>query len=236
MAKILIVDDDVTLLRCIAEYLEERYFEVGRTSNGADVMRLVFQERPDLVLLDVVMPNMDGWAVTTRLREVSDVPVILLSGKTSEADKLRGYKLGVDDYITKPFSFAELTARIEAVLKRTQRSKSESSNGPSTVLIGDVTLDLKKHNAFRGDELIPLAPTELRLLTVLVQHHGDAVEENTLIKEVWGDFRQEETAAVRRYIWMLRQKIEKDPSDPQLILTVRGFGYRVNLGAVPASI
>ncbi len=227
MARILIVDDDVTLLRCLAEYLEERYHEVEKTSNGADLIRLVFQERPDLVLLDVVMPNMDGWAVLSRLRDVSNVPVMLLTGKTSEADKLYGYKLGVDDYITKPFSFAELTARIEAVLKRTHGFRMDETGKLATIRLGNVTLDFKKRIAFRGDEMIPLAPTELHLLSALAKRNGDAVEENTLIKEVWGDFRQEETAAVRRYIWMLRHKIEKDPSNPQWILTVRGFGYRL---------
>ena len=227
MAKILIVDDDVTLVRCIAEYLEERLFEVGRTSNSSDVMRLVFQERPDLVLLDVIMPNIDGWTVISHLREVSDVPIILLTGKSSEADKLRGYKLGVDDYLTKPFSFAELTVRIEAVLKRTQRSKQEDSDGLAILQFGDITFDFKKRNAWRGDQPISITPTELRLMAALARRKGDAVEENMLVKEVWGDFRQEETAAVRRYIWMLRHKIEKDPSNPQWILTVRGFGYRL---------
>jgi two-component system KDP operon response regulator KdpE len=227
MAKLLIVDDDVTLLRCVAEYLEERLFEVSRTSNPADVIRLVFQERPDLVLLDVIMPNMDGWAVISQVREFSDLPIILLTGKTSESDKLRGYKLGVDDYLTKPFSFAELTARIEAVLKRSQRSKLEDPDGLGVLQLGDITFDFRKRSAWRGDETISITPTELRLMAALARRKGDAVEENTLIKEVWGDYRQEETAAVRRYIWLLRQKIENDPSDPRWILTVRGFGYRL---------
>lgn len=224
--KILIVDDDVTLLRCVAEYLEERLFEVARTNNGADVMRLVFQERPDLVLMDVVMPTMDGWQVTSRLREVSDVPVILLTGKATEADKLRGFQLGVDDYVTKPFSFAELTARIQAVLNRSQRIQRGEL---STLKLGDILVDFGKREAYRGQEPISLAPTELKLLDALARRGGDAVEENTLIKEVWGDYRQEETAAVRRYIWMLRKKMEEDPSNPRWILTVRGFGYRLKI-------
>jgi len=228
--KILIVDDDVTLLRCIADYLEERYFEVARTNSGSDVMRLLFQERPDLLLLDIAMPNVDGYSLIARLREVSDVPIILLSGKSSEADKLRGFKLGVDDYVTKPFSFAELTARIEAVLKRSQRGRISA---PDTLKIGDVTVDFNKRTAFRGKEEISLAPTELKLLAALSRRNGDAVEENALIKEVWGDYRQEETAAVRRYIWMLRQKMEHDPSEPKWILTVRGFGYRLRTESEP---
>lgn len=227
MVKILIADDDVTLLRCLADYLEERSFLVDKTSSGADLIRLVFQVRPDLVLLDIAMSNIDGWAILARLREVSDVPVVLLTGKTSEADKLHGYKLGVDDYITKPFSFAELTARLEAVLKRSKAAQEKEANRQTAIRMDDVIVDFRKHIASRGSEVIPLAPTELRLLAALARRNGDAVEENTLVKEVWGDFRQEETAAVRRYIWMLRQKIEKDPSNPQWILTVRGFGYRL---------
>ncbi len=224
--KILVVDNDVTLLRCVADYLEERSFEVARTSNGNDVLRLVFQERPDLVLMDMAMPNIDGWGIIDRLREVSDIPVVLLTGKTSEADKLRGFSLGIDDYITKPFSFAELTARLQAVLKRVQRNTTRDL---TTLKFGKVRLDFKKREAYHGDEVISLTPTELKLLAALARRNGDAVEENTLIKEVWGGFRQEETAAVRRYIWMLRQKMEEDPSDPQYILTVRGFGYRLQM-------
>jgi DNA-binding response OmpR family regulator len=226
MPRILLVDDDTSLLRCLSEYLEERLFEVGGTGSGADVIRLVFQEQPDLVLLSAGMAAMAGWQVLEKLRQVSDVPVILLAGKTTEADKLRGYSLGADDYISKPFSFAELTARIEAVLKRA--GKRAAAEDQPAIWLGDVLLDFGKRNAFRGEELIPLAPTELRLLAALAKRNGDAVEENTLIKEVWGDFRQEETAAVRRYVWMLRQKIEKDPANPRHILTVRGFGYRLH--------
>ena len=145
---------------------------------------------------------------------------------SSESDKLRGFSQGVDDYITKPFSFAELTARILAVLNR---AKTRREMRMGTIHLGDIVLDFKKREARRGEEVISLTPTEYKMLEALSRQGGDPVEENELIKEVWGDYRQEETAAARRYIWMLRQKFEEDPSKPKLILTVRGFGYRLEM-------
>lgn len=225
--KILLVDDDIALLRFISEYLRSQSFDVVSASNGGDALRLAYREHPDLVVLDVMMPVMDGWEVTSRLREMTDLPIVLLTAKSSEEDKLRGFRLGVDDYITKPFSFAELTARIQAVLNRAQK---RSQSGRNVVLFGDVALDLDKREVRRGNGVIPLTPTEFRLLEALATRNGHAASEIDLIQEVWSGNRREETAAVRRYIWLLRQKIEPDPNQPQYILTVRGYGYRLEVG------
>jgi DNA-binding response OmpR family regulator len=222
--KILLVDDDSTLRRFLGEYLQNENYTVLSAANGPDALRLAYREHPDLVVLDVMMPGMDGWEVTVRLREMADVPVILLTGKTTEADKLRGFRLGVDDYVTKPFSFAELGARIQAVLNRLAQRSSESRN---IIPIGNLVLDIDKHELRRGDQVVALTPTEYRLLEVLAQRQGTAVSENDLVNEVWGPDRLEETAAVRRYIWLVRQKIEEDPAQPRWIVTVRGFGYRL---------
>jgi DNA-binding response OmpR family regulator len=222
--RILLVDDDVTLLRFMDEYMQSHSFDVITARSGGEALRLAYREHPDLVVLDVMMPGMDGWEVIARLREMADLPIILLTGKTTEADKLRGFSLGIDDYITKPFSLAELTARIQAVLNRTRQFSSEESN---QIRFGDFLLDMNKREATRGDQVIPLTPTEYRLLEALARQIGHAVAEIDLIKEIWGEYYQEETAAIRRYIWLLRQKIEDDPSNPRLILTVRGFGYRL---------
>jgi two-component system KDP operon response regulator KdpE len=228
--KILIVDDDPTLLRFLGEFLENQNYEVVKAANGPIGLRLAYSEHPDLVVLDVMMPGMDGWEVTNRLHQMADIPIILLTAKNSEADKLRGFKLGIDDYVTKPFSFAELTARIQAVLSRTVPQTPEPHN---VILFGDVILDTDKREAHRAGKLIPLTPTEYRLLEVLAHNQGRAVSENELMQEVWGGtYSEEETTAVRRYIWLLRKKIEPDPEHPLLIRTVRGFGYRLGTGSL----
>jgi len=152
-----------------------------------------------------------------------------VTGKSTEADKLRGFRLGVDDYVTKPFSFAELTARIQAVLGRV-RAKA---NGERDILVfGDLMIDVDKRQVKRGDQVIMLTPTEFRLLEYMARRKGSAIPEAELAQEVWGSYRNEETTTVRRYIWLLRQKIEPDPSNPRVILTVRGFGYRMGTGAL----
>lgn len=223
-AKLLLVDDDPTLLRFLGEFLQNNNFAVISASNGPEALRQAYREHPDLVILDVMMPGMDGWEVCARLREMSDVPIILVTGKTTEADKLRGFRLGVDDYLTKPFSFAELAARIQAVLARLRPRPAAVKE---TLTIGDLTLEVDKRQARRGDEIIPLTPTEFRLLEFLARHQGSAVSEADLAQAIWGTYRGEDTTTVRRYIWLLRQKVEADPSTPRIVLTVRGFGYRL---------
>ncbi|MDX9865098.1 MAG: response regulator transcription factor [Anaerolineaceae bacterium] len=224
MTKLLLVDDDVTLLRFIQEYLEGQGFEVCAANSGVDALRLAYQEHPDLVVLDVMMPGMDGWEVTRRLRELSEVPIILVTAKSTEEDKLHGFQLGVDDYVTKPFSFAELGARIQAVLGRSRQAPLVEHN---VIPIGDMLLDLDRHEVRRGEEVIQLTPTEFRLLEVLAERKGQAVSELEVIQQVWEREEGEETAAVRRYIWLLRNKLEPEPSAPQYIVTVRGYGYRL---------
>lgn len=227
--KILLVDDDPTLLRFLQDYLTEETYTVLSANNGPEGLRVAYREHPDLVLLDVMMPVMDGWEVCARLREMSDVPIILLTAKSSEADKLRGFRLGVDDYVTKPFSFAELTARVNAVLARTHKPQTTERN---LITFGSLVLDLDRRELRRGEELISLTPTEYRMLEFIGRNQGRAVSEAELMQEVWGNYRQEDTVAVRRYIWLLRQKIEGDPANPRLILTVRGFGYRLGTGTL----
>lgn len=221
--KLLVVDDDPTLLRFLQDFLRGEGFDILAANSGTEALRLAYREHPDLVVLDVMMPVMDGWEVCARLREMSDIPIILLTAKSSEADKLRGFHLGVDDYVTKPFSFAELSARIQAILtRRTPRDEK----GRNLLIYADIILDLDKREVRRSGQVVALTPTEYRLMEFLLRTQGRAVEEQELSQQVWGDYRQD-TSAVRRYIWLLRQKFENDPAHPRLIRTVRGFGYRL---------
>jgi two-component system KDP operon response regulator KdpE len=223
--RILLVDDDQTLSNLLSQYLRESNFEVFSAPNGPAGLRLAFNEHPDLVLLDVMMPGMDGWEVCTRLRELSDVPVIMITAKTAEADKLRGFSLGVDDYVTKPFSFTELVARIQAVIGRLHNERKEVGY----IAHGEIVLNMEKYQASLGGRTLVLTPTEFRLLEVLVRRKGKVVSDEALIREVWGSERSD-PALVRRYILMLRKKLEDDPSSPVWVRTVRGFGYRLGTG------
>ena len=229
--KILLIDDDPTLLDLLSQYLQEAGYEVFTAANGTVGMKLAYNEQPDLVLLDVMMPGMDGWEICARLREMTQVPIVMVTAKSSEADKLRGFRLGVDDYVTKPFSFAELVARVQAVLARA--NMPEKNTGYATH--GNIRLDMKKYQASVGDRVVELTPTEFRLLEALVRRKGQVANERELIQEVWGEYRQEDDSMVRRYILMIRKKIENDPSNPTLLLTVRGFGYRLGTGPLKTS-
>jgi two-component system KDP operon response regulator KdpE len=221
---LLLVDDDTTLLRFLTEYLEREGYAVRTAERGQAALRQFYEARPDIVVLDVMMPGMDGWEVCARLRELAETPVILLTAKTSEADKLRGFRLGVDDYITKPFSLAELGARIRAVLTRTVGQRSQQA---SVLQVGALRVDLGRREASLGGQTLELTPTEFRLLACLAARPGQAVAQADLVKEAWGGLRQETGSALRRYVWFLRQKIEADPDQPKRLLTVRGYGYRL---------
>jgi len=227
MTTVLLVDDDSTLLKFLSEFLKNADFNVLSTDKSESALRLLYDERPDIIVLDVMMPGMDGFVLASRVREISSVPMILLTAKNSESDKLRGFRLGVDDYITKPFSFAELSARITAVLNRARGASVTQRN---LFTFGNVTVDLDRLSVVREGEAISLSPTEFKMLRFLIENKGRAISEEELLKTVWGlePVPGSERGYVRRYIWFLRQKLERDPTDPELIQTVRGFGYRMS--------
>lgn len=169
------------------------------------------------------MPRMDGWETCRRIRELTDVPVIFLTAKDDEPDRLQGFRLGADDYISKPFSFPELTARIQAVLRRTRReSKTESKD---LLIRGPFCLDRTRKLVTRDGEPLPLTPTEYRLLEVLMERPGIVFSQEQLVTAVWGQEYADATDYIRRYVWHLRKKIEPDPDHPQYLPTERGFGY-----------
>jgi DNA-binding response OmpR family regulator len=177
------------------------------------------------------MPKMDGWTVCERLHELSDVPVIILTAKGEEGDRLRGFRLGIDDYVVKPFSFAEIVARVGAILARTSWGSQEPL--PAPLAIGEVIIDLAARRVTRAGAPIHLTPTEFRLLAILAEHPGHIFAPETLLARVWDNEYYDDVANVKRYIYYLRQKLEPDPEHPQLIVTERGFGYF--LAEVPLS-
>ena len=222
MPEILLIDDDENLTELLGEYLAGQGFAARAAGDGREGLRALFERKPDLIALDVTMPNKDGWETLSRIREVSDAPVVMLTARGEEADVLRGFSLGADDYVTKPFSFAQLAARIKAVLARGGRG------GPNEgrLVGGDLKVDLSARRVTRGGEPITLTPTEFKLLTALMRRAGEVVSPDELVREVWGPQYANEIGHVRRYVWHLRQKIEPDPEHPRYIHNERGYGYR----------
>ena len=224
-SRILVIDDDANLARLLRESLEGAGYHVITVTNGLEGIKELYASRPDLVILDVMMPRMDGWETLKRVREMSDVPVIMLTARDAESDRLHGFELGVDDYVTKPFSLAELNARVRAVLARAARAQSDGTLPPVTV--GDLVVDFASRRAVKGAEVLQLTPTEYRLLAALAEHAGRTLSHEQLLERVWGPEYVDEPGYIKRYIWYLRQKVEDDPANPRYVETVRGFGYRL---------
>jgi DNA-binding response OmpR family regulator len=222
-ARILVVDDDKTLVRLLREAITKADYDVVTASNGIDALQELYAKQPDLVLLDVMMPRMDGWETAQRIRQVSQVPIIMLTAKDEEGDKLKGFAVGVDDYVTKPFSFAEITARMQAVLNRSRQAPPDHK--AKRYSSGELVIDTDSRRVTKSGKVIELTPTEYRLLATLAENGGRVLSHEQLLNKVWGYEFGEDTGYVKRYIWYLRRKIEDDPRKPEHILTERGFGY-----------
>ncbi len=221
-ATILLVDDDPTLLDLLAGHLQTVGYRPLTASDGPGALRLAAEAQPDLVVLDVMMPGMDGWEICGRLREKSHIPIIMLTAKGEEIDKLRGFRLGVDDYVTKPFSFAEVVARVGAVLARAALLPAAMHRLAS----GDLTIDFDQRRVTVAGRLAELTPTEYRLLETLARRAGRPLSTEQLLYEVWGPEYAGEVDHVKHFIWAVRRKIEADPGNPRHLITERGFGYR----------
>jgi two-component system KDP operon response regulator KdpE len=210
--------------RFIRMNMELEGYQIIEAENGLVALEQIRQHTPDLVIMDVMMPEMDGFETLKLLREISTVPVILLTVKSDEDDKIQGLSLGADDYVTKPFSPRELVTRVTAVLRRAEWPAPP----PRTILRIDdrLSVDFNRHQVIVNDERIDLRPTEYRLLNHLIQNAGWVVPHETLLAKVWGYEYRDETHYLRLYINYLRKKIEDDPANPYYILTERGVGYR----------
>ncbi len=221
---ILVVDDEERMARFIRLNLEHDGFQVVEAYRGMDAIHALRDSMPDLVLLDVMLPDIDGFEVLTMIREISSVPVIMLTAKGEEDDRVRGLELGADDYVTKPFSPRELVSRVRAVLRRNETSGVASKD--LIVVDNRLKIDFGRREVWVDGELVKLRPTEYRLLYHLVQNAGWVMTYDQLLSKVWGYEYRDEPHYVRLYVNYLRQKLEEDPSNPKYILTERGVGYR----------
>jgi two-component system, OmpR family, KDP operon response regulator KdpE len=219
---VLIVDDELQIRRFLRISLEANGYRVFETQNGADAIVETARLRPDLIILDMSLPDMDGFEVLKRLREWTPTPVIILSVRDSDRDKVAALDAGADDYLTKPFSVEELLARMRAAQRH-----SHSDSQPSVFTRGDVQVDLAHRQVTRKGEPVKVTPTEYALLRLLIQHAGRVLTHRQILKEVWGPDYMDETHYLRVYFAQLRQKLEADPTRPQLILTEPGVGYRL---------
>ncbi len=221
---ILVVDDEERMARFVRLNLEHDGFQVIEAYRGLQAIQSLRDRMPDLILLDVMMPDMDGFEVLETIREVSQVPVIMLTAKSEEDDRVHGLELGADDYVTKPFSPRELVSRVRAVLRRTE----STANSEEGVIEVDehLKMDFGRREIRLDGELVKLRPTEYRLLYHLAQNAGWVLTYDQILSKVWGYEYRDEPHYVRLYVNYLRQKLEQDPSNPKYILTERGVGYR----------
>jgi len=223
--RILVVEDETTLRETLADALEAGGFQVVQTDDGSEALARFRSDRPDLVLLDLMLPELSGIEVCRIIRSESSVPIVMLTAKDSELDKVVGLELGADDYLTKPFSLRELTARIRALFRRSEQTATSAVAAQSTVDLGRVQVDLAGHRLLRYGAAVPIKPKAFELLAFLLRNPGQAFTRDQLLEHVWGYDYAGETRTVDVHVHWLRSTIEDDAAAPKFIHTVRGVGY-----------
>ncbi len=224
---VLLIEDDPKIRRFLRAILLTQEYDLLEAETGQEGLALAASHVPDVILLDLGLPDMEGIEVIRRMREWSEIPIIILSARGQERDKITNLDAGADDYLTKPFGVGELLARMRAVMRRLT---STTGNGPETEFtIGNIRVDFERRQVFRGDEEIHLTPIEYKLLLVLIRHRGKVVTHGQLLKEVWGPSFTEQNPYLRIFILNLRRKLEDDPSRPHYLTTEPGVGYRLKL-------
>jgi DNA-binding response OmpR family regulator len=226
--KILIIDDDRVLLETLKDALEEKSYRVVVASSGKDGLRKASKARPDLIILDIMLPGMDGWEVCQRLREISTVPIIMLSARAEIDDVVKGFEIGADDYVAKPFSVPELEARIQAVLRRSGYNGNGDVTRSPFFSDGNLTIDFDRRKVKVGEKRITLTPIEFELLACLVRNAGRVLPHQYLLRQIWGPERDYDVDYIKMYIRYLRCKLEDNPSKPVYIQTEWGEGYYFN--------
>jgi DNA-binding response OmpR family regulator len=229
VAKVLVVDDEPNLLHTLRYNLKQSGYDVVMAATGDEAITVASHERPDIVILDVMLPGVDGFEVCRRIRADSAVPILMLTARTEEIDRIVGLEVGADDYLTKPFSTRELLVRVKAMLRRRElirRELAAAQAGSERLVSGDLELDVAAHRVMLGDRSVALKPREFELLTFLMRNRGHLFSSEQLLEQVWGYIDTSDPRTVPVHIRSLREKIEEHPSQPQRIETVRGVGYR----------
>ena len=224
--RILLVDDDETLTGLLSYTLDSGGYEVQIANNGAEAISMASRTNPDLVIMDVMMPEVDGFEACTRIRQSGDIPILMLSAKSTDGDVIRGLSLGADDYVKKPFSVAELLARVSALLRR-HDAGTDSAVETRQMTEGGLVVDIAKHVVHRDGEPVHITPTEFKLLLVLMRARGEAVPSEKILVTVWGPEYRTEKQYLKLYVHTLKKKLERNPREPQYVHTVRGVGYRL---------
>jgi len=221
--KILIVEDEPTLVATLRYNFEREGFQVTTAGDGELAISAARDERPDLIILDLMLPKMDGLEVCRVLRRETATPILMLTAKTDEVDKVVGLEIGADDYVTKPFGMRELTARVRSLLRRAEQRLQPNNENLS---VGEIAVDTARRQAFRSGQPLPLKPKEYELLAFLLRNRGRAFTRDQLLNQVWGYDFAGDSRTVDVHVRWLREKIEEEPSKPARLITVRGTGYR----------
>ena len=228
MKKILIVEDELAILRGLKDNLEYEGYKVIEAADGEKGYCLIREQKPDLVVLDLMLPKMSGYEVCRKVREEGNtVPILMLTARGEEVDRVLGLDLGADDYVTKPFSLPELLARIRAIFRRIQQSKSGKL--PEQLKLGDVLVDFKRFDTLKDGKKLKLTRKEYGILRLLALREGEVVTRDELLDEVWGYDKYPTTRTVDNHIGLLRNKLEDDPANPRFLITIHGVGYRLIL-------
>lgn len=225
--KILIVEDDRNLLDTLKYNLRKEGYDVVTAADGAQALDMARKEKPDLIILDIMLPKVSGFEVCRILRKEMIVPILMLTAKAEETDKIVGLEIGADDYMTKPFSLRELLARVRAMLRRAKMVETQLGPEEALLKVGDVEVDIARHQASKGAATLGLTPKEFDLLAFLVKNKGFVFSRDQLLEKVWGYDFAGETRTVDVHIRWLREKIEDNPNEPKLLVTVRGVGYKL---------
>ena len=227
--RILLIEDEAGISMAVRDELEFEGYEVKLVEDGLMGLESILRYKPDLVVLDLMLPGKNGFEICKEIRKKGiATPVIMLTARTQEVDKVKGLDLGADDYLIKPFSLAELTARIRAVLRRIEKAGLAEEQSSSWFQLGQLRVDLKKHEVLKGKEKIELTHKEFQLLELLLKHPGEVISRDQILNSVWGEEVYVTHRTVDSHVATLRKKIETEPNDPQYILTVRGVGYKLN--------
>ena len=229
MKRILIIEDDISILNGLRDVLIFKSYDVFTATDGEAGYETAVEKSPDLIILDIMLPKMDGFTLCKKLRDEGNmIPVLMLTARGEEPDKVKGLDFGADDYVTKPFSLPELLARVRALLRRRPGKKTEKTL-PDSIELGNISLDFKKYEALKGGEPLSLSPKQFGVLRYLATCAGDVVTRDELLDEVWGYEKFPTTRTVDNHIAQLRSKIEENPADPRYLLTVHGIGYKLVL-------